>query len=756
MTTRIPKTEHGKRVRAQVSDKRWLRVVAEADERAVVVDAVVAHHEQAGGSWRQAVATGAPELPWPTFVHWKRHYDTRTGPTWERLLDGRAPPDTSVPQDVELAACLLRQFDPEMGVATAQAHLIKRFGPDKGSVSDSWLKRVWRVAGLNRPAGATGGRRTSGMATETFHGGVGLALLGAAEAELGTTARLAGAILAAGKQHAKAQNAADVQDDAEDRDDLGRFTAEYNERRRRDTDPGDADPRWTTDFDKAESRDLATLPILRSKPSTLARKLLAMGATPLLTERRGFDGLEGPAGEWLGVLGGTAYMPATLDKTLAELGLLDVGDDAWQTHAASWSKLTRRWREPDEQWLRSVVYVDGTADPYWTRAFAASGKVSRVGRVMPCLTRVAVHSGEGVPLLVETHAGAVSLKKRLLPVLEKLDRAIGPGADVGRLTLVDSELGTAGCIWAMHDQTEMLFVTVVKGAVLKGAEISGEGPWQSFRDRDQVRDVEIHLRGKDAPDEGIRVRGVQMRRGDSRRPQTTLFVTNAAPDDLPAPEVAAWYLGRWPKQEQQFATGRNGGGLNRSHGYGGEYVTHVALEGKRGRAERSVQYAARRHELAEQTRDELAEALAGVPAKARKQALTLADRAVADRDKEHQRREQAKARVDTLPGDIYVRDTGRDSVMTCLKLNVLSLLEFVMQEYFGGVAMHWRTYIEQFVALPVEVRSNTRQCVYVITANPRQPKRMAQLRRAVDEVNRRKIRRGKQLLMFEIEEPASG
>ncbi|MEO2236990.1 MAG: hypothetical protein ABGW95_01925, partial [Candidatus Poseidoniia archaeon] len=385
-----------------------------------------------------------------------------------------------------------------------------------------------------------------------------------------------------------------MQDGAEDRDDLGRFTAEYNERRRRDTDPGDADPRWTTDFDKAESRDLATLPILRSKPSTLARKLLAMGATPLLTERRGFDGLEGPAGEWLGVLGGTAYMPATLDKTLAELGLLDVGDDAWQTHAASWSKLTGRWREPDEQWLRSVVYVDGTADPYWTRAFAASGKVSRVGRVMPCLTRVAVHPGEGVPLLVETHAGAVSLKKRLLPVLEKLDRAIGPGADVGRLTLVDSELGTTGCIWAMHDQTEMLFVTVVKGAVLKGAEISGEGPWQSFRDRDQVRDVEVHLRGKDAPDEGIRVRGVQMRRGDSRRPQTTLFVTNAAPDDLPAPEVAAWYLGRWPKQEQQFATGRNGGGLNRSHGYGGEYVTHVALEGKRGRAERSVQYAARR------------------------------------------------------------------------------------------------------------------------------------------------------------------
>ena len=394
---------------------------------------------------------------------------------------------------------------------------------------------------------------------------------------------------------------------------------------------------------------------------------------------------------------------------------------------------------------------------YAPRMFAASGKVSRVGRVMPCLTRIAIHSGEGVPLLVETHAGAASLKKRLLPMLEQLDRAVGPGADVGRLTLVDSELGTAGAIWAMHEQTEMLFVTVLKGAVFKGAQISDHGTWQPFRERDKVRDVEVHLRGKNAPDEGIRIRGVQMHRGDGRRPQTTLFATNASTEDLPPPEVASWYLGRWPKQEQLFATGRNGGGLNRSHGYGGEYVTHVALEDKRGRAERSVQYATRRHERAEQTRDDLAQALVDIPAKARKQALTLAERAVADRDRDQQRREQTKARVDTLPCDIYVRDTGRDSVMTCLKLNVLSLLEFVMQEYFGGVAMHWRTFIEQFVGLPVEVRSNKRRCVYVIETNRRQPERMAQLRRAVEEINRRKIRRGKQLLVFELDDdPAPG
>lgn len=756
MSASEPTTEHGKRMRAEVSEKRWRRIVAEARERGAVVDAVVALHSEGELSWRQAVARAAPELPWPTFVHHKRHYDARPGPTWERLLDGRAPPDTSLPKEMEIAARLLRQLKPDIGVDEAREHLVKQFGQDTGRVSDSWLKRVWREAGLNRPGGVSSGRQQE-VETASFHGGAGLALLAAAEAELGTTLALAEAALEAGKRRASAHEPGEVVDDRADRDEKGHFTAAYNTRRRSDTATGEPDDRWATDEAKARHRDLRALPTLRSRPQTVADKLLAMGATPLLTERRGFDGLDGPAGEWLGALGGPAYMPATLDKALAEPGLLDVGDDLWQAHAARWSELTGRWREPGApDWLQSVVYVDGTADPYWTRAFAASGKVSRIGRVMPCLARVAVHSGEGVPLLVETHAGAVSLKKRLLPLLEKLDAAVGPGADVGRLTLVDAELGSAGAIWAMHSQTEMLFVTVLKGAVLKGAIVGQEGPWQPFRQRDEVRDVELWLRGKGAPDEGIRIRGVQMRRRDGRRPQTTLFATNAGADDLPAADVARWYLGRWPRQEQLFATGRDGGGLNRSHGYGGEHVTHVALEGKRGRAQRSLQRASARRERAEQTREELSKALADAPASARKQALTLADRAVRDRSKEQQRSEQAKARVDTLPDDIYVRDTGRDSIMTCLKLNVLSLVELVLQEYFGGVSMHWRTFIEQFVALPVQVRDHGSRRVHVIRSNRRQPERMAQLRRAVDEVNRRRIKRDGKLLEFVVVEPETG
>ena len=64
-------------------------------------------------------------------------------------------------------------------------------------------------------------------------------------------------------------------------------------------------------------------------------------------------------------------------------------------------------------------------DPYWTRQFAVSGKDSHVGRVMPCLTRVAVMGGPGVPLVVDTHAGGTPLKKKLLPLLDRMDEVLG-------------------------------------------------------------------------------------------------------------------------------------------------------------------------------------------------------------------------------------------------------------------------------------------------------------------------------------------
>lgn len=241
-----------------------------------------------------------------------------------------------------------------------------------------------------------------------------------------------------------------------------------------------------------------------------------------------------------------------------------------------------------------------------------------------------------------------------------------------------------------------------------------------------------------------------MRRADSRHPHTTLFVTNLHEDDVSAGQVADHYLARWPRQEQIFRKARNGGGLNRSHGYGGGYVANVALVSKLEKIGRSVQHAQTKHERAQVTRTELAKALVSAPADVRRRGMALADKEVGATAAVLSLRQEQRARLQTLPTQIYERDTGRDSLMTCIKLTVMALLEFVLKEYFGGAAMEWRTFIEQLVTLPVTMRSSKERCVYLLHDNPRHPDLMASLAVAVAEINRRKLRRGKQLLVFEI------
>ena len=125
-----------------------------------------------------------------------------------------------------------------------------------------------------------------------------------------------------------------------------------------------------------------------------------------------------------------------------------------------------------------------------------------------------------------------------------------------------------------------------------------------------------------------------------------------------------------------------------------------------------------------------------------------AKRQVRSLEKQVDQKQKASEKLEKMPSEIYERDFGRDQIATCLKLMVMALLETVLKEYFGGIGMELPTFIEQFVALPVTIRCTPGHCVYEIEVNPRQPEHMARLWRAVAEMNRRKLKRGKQLLRF--------
>lgn len=726
-------------LKERLSPQRWAAIEPRAHERVVVLERVAQAQAGALGR-RQALMSVAPDVHWSTYLNWCRRAAARDGAPWERQLDARVPPEPRrVLEDISVAACLLRRQDPTLTCEAARAVLVKQFGDERGTVSDTVLRRLWKEAGLAQPRGGFRGGRVDEV-TELYGGGA-LALLAAAAEEtgiidkLGTTAAEGAEAAAAAQQDVQASEVDQL------RDDHGRLTGAYNRAVRGDH---ERDPRRDADSDKRERRDLDKLHLLRDSPTTTGRKLLAIGVCPLLTERRGFDGLEGPAGAWLEALGGPAYADTTLDRCLAELALADVGESLWAVHAQNWQEITKNWR-PDgmaEPWRQAALYVDATQDPYWTHRFSASGKVSRVGRVMPCLTRVAVMGGPGVPLVIDTHAGTVSLKKELLPLLDRMDEILGDG-ELGRLTIVDAEMASTALLSALAQRPDKWFITVLKGGVARSAKRTAPQPWRPFRAQDRIRALDVRLEGNGAPEGGLVLRGVEMVREGSRNPVTTLFVTDATEEELPLEQIPRAYLSRWPHQEQRFRDARNGLGLERSHGYGGATVTHVALATKLEQADRRVERAessvakalaveATAREALEQTeRGRCAEARAVLN-------TTVKDKKAAERKLAKAQREQQK--LDTMPREIYVRDTTRDAIATCLKMSVFMLIEFVLKEYFGGLRMEPRTFIELFVTTPVTIRERPHELVYELKANPRSRKNTERLREACDEITRRGLR----------------
>lgn len=746
-----PVTDGAIHLRSRLSSDRWRKVAADAVQRAEVLQRVDNERNHCKLSSRKSLEHVAPGVPWWRYRHWRKRVKTCSEPMWERLIDQRVPPAPErVPEAVRQVALTLRELvDSAMDCETARSHLIKRFG-EPGRISDTSLRRIWSAAGLTQhsPVGRPEVKR--------YDGGAGLAFITAAAAETDSVTKLAVAALEAGRTAVKTQGDKTVLAEPEGRDALGRLTATYNHSVREGLEPGETDCRFSTDAEKRSSKDLATLVTVRNRPQTLASKLLSIGLYGLLTEQRGFDGLAGPRGAFLGVLGSVPYMPATLQKCLAQLALLDVGDALWSAHARNWNQVSKKWSDPKQPWLQMAVYVDASSDAYWTRRFAASSKVSQVGRIMPCLSRIAVNVGPGVPLLIETYAGSVSLKKQLAPTLKRLEAIVGDG-ELGRLTIVDAEMATVPTLSALMAMPERIFVTVWKGNGADPKSFMPSSRWKPYRKRDRLREGIVVLHGDGAPPDGLQLRAVEMQRKGSRRPKSTIYLTSAKSEDLSTKQVADAYLSRWPNQEQRFRNARNGLGTERSRGYGGEHVQHVALDTALEKSERRVANASARCKTAEShldrvrsmTKDDLnTEGRATV-----KQAMKAAEKEKRAAEKVLERATEDRQEKLTIPRVIFKRDTTREDIATVATMTVMMLIEHVLKEYFGSLKMEFRTFIEHFVNMPVTTITTRSRITYRIEGNPRNPERTEQARVACAEATRRKLRCDGRLLLFEVVDP---
>lgn len=737
-----PQVQELRELKAQLSERCWRARVEKAHRRLEVVEALRAHCAD-GVLHRSALRAAAPGVSWTSARRWWHNYHERTGAGWERLVDRRLPePTWETPLEWKRLVCVQAQREPRPGLEELRQVLVEVFGEGAG-LSDATLVKILKAEGLSA-------RRPPREPVLALSGGGGLVLLLAALEESGIGVELARAVKSVVGELTPPEEV--VNDQAQGRDERGRFTKRYNQdRQARLADRGGL---FGSIEARAQGRDLSQLRVAQLSEKSLEGHLRALIVAPLLSERRGLAGLDGPAGGWLELLCPLAYQSATLEKTLNQLKILGVGDALWGAHAQVWWTLSRRWA--GEGWAQVVAYVDASKDPWWTQRFATSGPVSRTGRVQPCLSRVVLSAGPGVPIIAQVGSGQVGLKPVLWGLLDQSREILGDSA-VGRVTVIDAEGCQRELIEAFQADPDRDLITAFKGPLARGKRVEVCGVWESFG-AGAVREAQVNLTPEAKTASSVRI--VELRRGDETRPVALRFLSTAATSELSTTEVADTYLKRWPYQEDLFRRGRNGVGLERSSGFGAAEVSHLALLDKRERAERARQQAELDYNQSCQAEWDSAETLRprlerlqqqaqnnatpdGRQTRPAREALEIYHHRQQQTEQARKRLDQANQqcqKLDQQPETIYVRDTALDTITTCFKMALMALLEFICQEYLGGYRLMPRTFIESWMALPVTIHQNRYEWIYEMVPNPRDPPMTRRLEKALAIITERRIR----------------
>jgi hypothetical protein len=765
----IPTQSNAARLRERLGSEAFIHRVEQALKKLNIVEAVDILRSQ-GYSENRAVQEAGSGMSRSWYRNQRRRLDNEQGENWERLLDRRAPEKTwQIPSEWRVAVTTIRMIEATASFDRIRSILVKQFG-NQACIGDSSIRRILHAVDML----GNKGEEPQKEEMIILNGGGGMTLLLAAATESGAVKALAEVIKAAAAN--LPNKPMPVSAEPEGRDARGCLTAEYNRNRLKIVPQGAPDPRYRSIDETRKEKDLSRLSIRGMKQNTIEDRLMTAIVTPLLTDRRGFIGLDGPFGTYSKVVSPLPYMAATLDKFMRELKYAGLDKALWDSYLIHWFVWDQRWTR-DQGLRRYVAYLDGTQDPWWTKQFARSGKVSRIGRVMPCVSRLLISGGAGTPLLIETYSGQASIKAELLGLIDRVDNLLGEG-QLGRLLVVDAELISVPLFETLI-RAGRHFITVLKGPVLRNLSFEPCSEATSFRDRDKLREGKVRLCHPDKDQEPLTLRTIEMVRPDSRQPTPTYFGTSVPSEVMSATEVAQAYLARWPLNENIFRSGRGGIGLQRTHGFGRQYIQNIALitekEKVRSRClrleESQIKATERVDKLEEETA--LSESKLSELKKKRKQAVYVnAARRKVETQSRHvraikaelnQARDKLKdittrrnkalkeaTRLKTMPPSIAVRDVTLDSIATCLKMTLLSLMLFVFNEYFGDLRMEPRTFIEEFVRLPVRIIDTPTTIRYLITGNHRSPKRMKKFCMACEEVNRRKIYYRGRLLLLEV------
>lgn len=769
-------------VRSRISPESWEARVAAARVDEVVLQAIGTAVE-AGSSLNEAIAKQVPNS--------RRSWVIRNWPEYrvdglEALIDARVPREPKVAKESGPLIEAAREANPKMTPSQVLEILRKKV---RVLPSVSTIKQAFARVDSRRSYAKNKAQAAEEIVELPFAGGE---LLRAAEVESGAIAALTNEVMALAEEATAASVGQTPEADVKHRDAKGHFTVTYNRKRRRKSGQAIAGYLRSAE-EKAEGRVPSWARFVVERRETLEPKLAMLTYAPLVAATKGWDALRAPEAAGLLPLTGFAYMPSTLSKLTSALAISGAGPRLLDAMGQNWHRVAEaRWEEPGAM---AALYIDNHAKEVWTSLFTQSGKVSRLNRVMPCITSTYVHTGAGTPLVASVQSGSAPLAPRLVALVAEAEAKLD--GEVRRAVVIDSEGSTFDILTAFAEKGRVI-VTPLKPSRASSLKLTySKGSYfRPYRDNDELRIATGTLTHK-STGRSLEVGVLQVRR--AHRDADTVLLTTGLALGMEGRELADLYFARWPIQENAFKDG-SVVGLQEHRGNCGRMVANVAVITELERLESRAKLEEEEHRrlvqmkpaleeqqlVAQREHQRAVDALAtrrgrldalvaegrregkqlGTAAIEQQAAMVRAEAAERDDDaaKELLARSDARtveletnratiaARREKLGHQRTIRqlDVALDSVLTAAKLTCALLITFALREYLAAMPMTPHTFVARLFSIRgrKEVRPNEERIYFY--ENPRDPEMNAVLADACLRLNKRRLSLGNRQLRYEM------
>jgi hypothetical protein len=775
-------------VKSRLAPASWERRVQAAQLAAEALVPVLAEID-GGSSLNKAIASTLPASRRSWALRWLPRFRAHGV---EGLVDRRLPRESSMTEGVRGAIEEAYREHPGVTVDKVVDHLLGKGVsclPSRDRIGHELVAVRARARPELRARGETPVEEEVDL---PFAGGE---LLLAAEVETGAIAALTKEVVVMGREALEASAGQEPERDRADRDDKGRFTEQYNQKRKRKD--GEVIASYLQSAEEKRQGRVPSWPrFVREQPHTLDAKLRTLIFEPLVSRSQGWDGLRSQEAAGLAPLTGFAYMPSTLAKFTSALAISGAGPRLLAVAGNVWHEVAQqRWGEGGAM---AAIYVDNNTKGVWSSLLTQAGKVSRLNRVMPAITTSYVHTGAGTPLVVGIQSGSAPLAPKLVTLVESAERVLG--SEVERAVIIDSE-GSTFDILESFSRSNRVIVTPLRPSRAPELDLrySRGSYYRPYRSNDSLRVARATLIHRSSG-RSLEIGALLIRR--AHRDADFVLLSNGLAMGMAGPDLADLYFARWPLQENWF---REGGavGLANHRGNCGRMVANVAVATELERIERrlvaeralltetveqvetltpKVVEARHTHEDAQralaQHRAVVDERIAHGDvesvtfAKAAVQhyaALTQEEqsREVLDRleksaSQHETRRERleasiskADARVAHIEPQRQIRqlDVALDTILTATKLTALQLILFVIREYLVGYSMTAMTFISRLLTTRGRLIRRPTEEIVIFYENPRDPEMAGALRVAAERLNSRGLAREGRALRYVVEPP---